>query len=100
MYSIIVFTDRDIPIPHNELTDSSFLALNGFELEINEDKVADFSEIKTCHMCFVTLSPDTIVQPLWHISKYLFDNAPQYRDIVRFDKNEPDYVRHYNTVYI
>ncbi len=95
-YSVVAFTDHDIFIPHNELTDETFLALNGFEVEINEEKKAEFSQIKTCHICFIALKPDNITHPLWHRSEYLFGNAPKYRDKVKFDESEPDYVRHYD----
>ena len=32
-YSIVAFTDHDVLIPHPELNDENFLALNGFEIE-------------------------------------------------------------------
>lgn len=95
-YSIVAYTDHDILIPHSELADDSFLPLNGFEVEINDEKDAEISQNKCCHICFVALEPDNIVQPLWHRSLYLFGNAPKYRNLVRFDENEPDYVRSYD----
>lgn len=36
-YSIVAYTDHELLIPHDELTDENFLALHGFELEINEE---------------------------------------------------------------
>ena len=95
-YSVVAYTDHDILISHNELTDDNFLALNGFEVEINEDKEADWCNIECCHICFISLTEDNITHPLWHRSLYLFGNAPKYRDDVRFYENEPDYVRHYD----
>jgi len=94
-YSVVVYTDHDIFIPHNDLTDETFLALNGFEVEINEQKDAPFDYIRCCHICFVALEEDNFIHPLWHRSEYLFGNAPKYRDCVQFDENEPDYVRSY-----
>ena len=35
-YSIIAYTDHDVLIPHYELNDENFLALNGVELEFDE----------------------------------------------------------------
>ena len=35
-YSIVAFTDHDVFLTHNDLTDSDFLALNGYEWEIYE----------------------------------------------------------------
>ena len=34
-YSVLAYTDHDIFIPHNELTDDSFVALAGFEAQFN-----------------------------------------------------------------
>ncbi len=91
-YSIVAYTDHDILIPHPELNDEDFLALNSFEAETNEFK--DWNENpKTCHICFIALEPDNITQPCWHRSKYLFGNAPMHRDEVKFDENEPDFER-------
>lgn len=95
-YSIVAFTDHDILIPHDELTDAEFLALHGFEMEINESKDAEFSEIKCCHICLIGIEPDNVTQPCWHRTAYLFANAPKYRDMVRFDENEPDYIREFS----
>ena len=35
-YSVIAYTDHDVLIPHQELTDEHFVALNGYELEVNQ----------------------------------------------------------------
>ena len=94
-YSIVAYTDHDILIPHDELNDESFLALHGFEMEINEPKDASFNFIKTCHICFIGIEPDNITQPLWHREHYQFKNAVKHRHLVKFDESEPDYVRHY-----
>lgn len=94
-YSIVAYTDHDLLIPHDELNDDDFLALHGFEMEINEKKDAPFNFIKTCHICFIGLDPDNINQPLWHRSAYQFGNAVNNKHLVKFDENEPDYIRHY-----
>ena len=94
-YSIVAYTDHDIMIPHDELAEKDFLPLHGYEMEINEYWEGDFSLTKTCHMCLIALEPDNLKQVCWHRNNYLFGNAPNYRDQVQFDPNEPDYVRTY-----
>ena len=94
-YSIVAYTDHDILIPHPELKEENFLPLNGIEMEVNEEKDADFSLIKTCHMCFVALEEDNITAPCWHRSKYRFGNAPKFEHLVKFDETQPDYERAY-----
>ena len=94
-YSIVAYTDHDILIPHDDLTDDSFLALHGFEAEVVDPSTTSFIHQKHCHICFIGIEPDNITQPLWHRSKYLYANATKYRDQVKFDENEPDFVREY-----
>ncbi len=93
-YSVVAFTDHDIFLTHNDLTDDKFLALNGFEAEINEEteKVWDYK--KTCHICFVALDENKTIQPMWN-EKYLFGNAPKYLKLARFDESEEPFVRKY-----
>lgn len=94
-YSIVAYTDHDVLISHSELNDPEFLALNGFEVEITEPGV-DFTFARTCHICFIALEPDNLIQPCWHRSAYQFGNAVSYRDKVQFDDTLPDYVREFN----
>lgn len=55
-YSIIAFTDHRNFIPHNDLTDDTFLALNGFEADISEPTPGGWSlTMKTCHLCAIAL---------------------------------------------
>ncbi len=94
-YSVVAYTDHDILIPHPELCDEEFLALNGFETETNEAK--DWGDSpKTCHACYIALEQDNIVQPNWHRTKYLFGNAPKSRELVKFDESLPDFERSFN----
>ena len=39
-YSIVAFTDHDVMVTHPELADENFLPLNGYEMEVNEEKDA------------------------------------------------------------
>ena len=94
-YSVIAYTDHDVLIPHPELCDDEFLALNSYEVEINApDCSGKFG--KCCHLCFIALEPDNIKQVCFHRSKYMWGNALKiYKEKVVFDENEPDYERCY-----
>ncbi|MDY3845698.1 MAG: hypothetical protein SOZ62_02150 [Eubacteriales bacterium] len=62
-YSAVAFTDHDILIRHNELTDSEFIALNGYEFKMNENSVMHAKErYKSFHMNFIARSPLTDTQ--------------------------------------
>ena len=52
-YSIIAFTDHRKFVSHNDLTDDSFLALNGIEADISDG--AWSATMKTCHLCVIAL---------------------------------------------
>ena len=95
-YSIIAYTDHDVMIPHHDLTDESFLALTGFEVEVNQNDCYPLTkDISTCHICFIAGSPDTVVQPCWN-SKYAeIGNAKKYADSVVYDNEKPPFERHY-----
>ncbi len=73
-YCIVAYTDHDVFITHNDLTDDSFLALNGLELEINEQGDRAWHQRKCCHICFVALDPDNTTQPMWN-DKMMIGNA-------------------------
>ena len=94
-YSVVAYTDHDILISHSDLDDENFLALHGFEVEINEPPREDKKPTKCCHICMIALEPDNMTQPLWHRSRYLFANAVKYRDEVQFDETQPDYERRF-----
>lgn len=94
-YSIIAFTDHNVFLSHNELTDDTFLALNGFEGDVVEDKEGEFGVKKTCHACYIALDKDYEQHPFWHRGKYSWGNALMHVPTVKFDESEPDYERSY-----
>ncbi len=93
-YSVLAYTDHDVLLDHNDLTDDEFLALNGYEMEINAEGAWSDHPL-TCHMCFIALSPDNLTQACYHRSDYLFANAPKYREYIKYDESKPDFVREY-----
>ena len=98
-YSIVAFTDHDVLIPHDELTDAHFLALHGVEVELTEGVEIPGPYRKTCHICLIGLEPENITQPCWHRTlyqtRYYYGNAKNHVDEVRFDESEPDFEREY-----
>ncbi len=96
-YSVIAYTDHDVMIPHPELADENFLALNAYEMEINEPKdPQNPRKRKTCHLCFIAKSPEITRQVCWHREKYAsIGNAEKYHHLVDFDPDLPDYEREY-----
>lgn len=94
-YSIVAYTDHDILLDRSQLCDKEFLALNGYEMEINGKGTPDWSNMETCHICLIALEPDNLKQVCWHRSDYLYAHAVEYRDQIQFYEDEPDYIREY-----
>ncbi|MBR2323222.1 MAG: PHP domain-containing protein [Clostridia bacterium] len=78
-YSIVAYTDHEVYITHNDLTDSDFLALNGMEIafcEMYANKTYAFAE--QCHLLAIALDKSIEVQPVFaeerHVryNKHLF----------------------------
>ncbi len=91
-YSILAYTDHDIFIPHNDLTDENFLALNGYEMEMNEFE-DPFWLTKTCHLCLIALEPDNFKQVCFSGTNYMFGNSPKYVDKAEVDEDSANFVR-------
>lgn len=89
-YSVVAFTDHDVLLSHSDLNDDTFLALNGYEIEIKTKR-----NEKTCHICLIGLKPDNLTQVCYHREKYMIGNGDLYRDFIDYDKNLPDYERVY-----
>lgn len=87
-YSILAITDHEVFIPHSELSDSDFLMLNGYEIE------ASGINGKTCHLCFVALSPDN-TEEVCFSPAYLWENAKKNAKKVNINKKERMLVRKY-----
>lgn len=96
-YSAVAFTDHDILIPHNELTDESFVALSGFEAQFNEcNRYPGRAHEKKCHICFIAGSSDMVEQPCWKDEYAYIGNAGKIRDKVQFDKESSPFERDYS----
>lgn len=93
-YSIVAFTDHDVFVSHNDLTDDNFLALNGYEVEINKE-AETYEVTKCCHLCFVALEKDNDTAVCLHRSKYTWGNATELAKGMHYDINTLDYERSY-----
>ena len=90
-YSILAFTDHNIFIPHNDLTEKDFLILNGIEYDVNAKGG------KTCHFCAIAGSKDEENQLFFHREpRYVWKGGLEAIKQVKFDDSLPDYVRTYS----
>jgi len=94
-YSVIAFTDHEVYVNHDDLTDENFLALNGYELGVNEEKTSERESRKTCHICYIAIDKSTDVTVCFNKNK----NLGHHSDL-HFDKQKyigsPNYERTYS----
>lgn len=95
-YSVLAITDHDIMVPHPELNDESFLTLNGYEMEVNEETNRPWANTKTCHMCLLALEEHNTRQVCWHPTKYLFGHSAEHKDLISVDEETAPYIRRYS----
>lgn len=90
-YSILAYTDHDLLLDRRALSDESFLALNGIELEFVS------YDYHTCHVCAIAPTADSFAMPCrdsqWD---FWLGNAAQWKDQNTFLPNAPD-LRRENT---
>lgn len=92
-YSIIAFTDHEVFVPHNDLSDEHFLALNAYELSVNEGSRTDGEDSRTCHMCYIALDRDIKKDVCYHSQKYIGGRSAAYRNACEHDSE--DFEREY-----
>ena len=88
-YSVVAFTDHDVLLSHHaSLSDSSFIALNGYEAAFTEAEEQPGRNMRrACHLCLIAKEPDNLRQVCWYHSKH-FDrhtSVVQTEDAPEFD---------------
>ena len=95
-YSIVAYTDHNAFIPHNDLTDENFLALNGMEMDIvNNYGNHEEYEVARCDLSLIALDPSIVYQPLWHRKMYQDNLRDEIKAMIQIDENESNYRRTY-----
>ena len=95
-YSIVAYTDHNLFVDRSHLNQDDFLALNGTELDINGRNFGrGWIDMETCHINFIALTPDNLVTPFFHRSKYMRGNVPKYMHLAKCDDTLPDFDRFY-----
>ena len=57
-YSVLAYTDHEVFVPHNDLSDEDFIALNAVEIAINDNWPGGFKYNKTFHLNLYARSSD------------------------------------------
>lgn len=83
-YSVVAFTDHCILVPHPELNDDAFIALNGYENEQLINQKEPVVRRKDCHVCYIALKQDNVTMP-YYSPKSIWGNGKLYKDQVKFN---------------
>ncbi len=99
-YSVVAYTDHDIFLDSQHLTDDTFVALNGVEYSSTANG-PDFQKPnrskRVCHFNAIAKDKTNLVQPIYHRTKYFNSATPQEaKDRVVFDPNVPDFEKEYS----
>lgn len=82
-YSVVAYTDHDLLIPENHLTDENFVALNGVELAMNIPDPEITRHKLLFHLCCIALEPDNLCTPYYHSSDYVWDGMAHRRPLAK-----------------
>ncbi len=93
-YSIVAFTDHNVQVPHADLDDESFLALNGVEYNLNaEGYPGENRDVKTCHLCMIAERRDIKYQVCFTESSVNHGGARNFIEKSMRNPDEPDFKR-------
>lgn len=65
-FSVVAYTDHEVFVPHNDLTDENFLAINSTEVAINDPKTVQggWPYMRTCHINLYAKDKDNDFCPI------------------------------------
>lgn len=102
-YSAIAYTEHNLMIPHHELTDKNFVALMGYELHFNGERLPG-NHFKTCGINAISPAPEQTLQPCYHRTLYPHPDNPvgmnRWCPLINYDHSAPDFTHEYDPDHI
>lgn len=96
-YSIVAFTDHNVLIDHSDLNDENFMAITGYEMDVNDEKGdRAYNHTPCTHINFYAKDPHNTSMPCFN-PKYIGDNHADLREKQKYT-GTPDYERSYKNV--
>ena len=85
-YHAVAFTDHEILIPHDDLTDENFVALHGFEAALKDGlpEVRTGTTMRAYHFCFIAKRSDNLLSVGFHPAYVTQGNAPMQIPFARY----------------
>ena len=96
-YSIVAFTDHRILRPQSHLNDSTFLAVNACEMDLNESVSGkSWGSVKTYHLNLYAVNPEMTETP--PVPRMSYSDAGALNEYIR-DRNNEGFLVCYNHPY-
>lgn len=92
-YSIVAFTDHEVMVPHNDLTDEDFLAITSTEISFNISYEREFMFNKVYHLNFYSRNPNKNAYSTFSKKRVWLNHSKQY---ISEEQNEIDFARTYS----
>lgn len=92
-YSIVAYTDHEIFVPHNDLSDEKFVAINSYEVDVSEKHAGIPSMRKCYHLNLYAKDPDQKISSVFSMRYVWNDRMKSY---VSEDAAKVDYKREYS----
>jgi hypothetical protein len=83
-------------VPHPELDDENFLALYGYEVQLDNWHTQDYADTDTCHICLIALNRNIDYPVASARTGYKVGNAVNYVQYLKFRDDQPDFEREYS----
>ena len=93
-YSIVAYTEHEVLVPHNDLTDENFLAITSYEVSLNDYWPTDFQFQKTYHLNLYAKDRYTSVSSVFSEKNFWIDHSLDY---ISEECRKIKYTRHYTT---
>ena len=78
-YSIIAYTDHEVFVPHNDLSDKDFLAINAVEIAVNDPKTpGEWPFMRTCHINFYAKDKNNDYCPICPLKRIYVPHLHQF----------------------
>jgi hypothetical protein len=78
-YSILAYTDHEVLVPHNDLSDENFLAITSYEGHVNERlENSAFPFIRTYHLNFYAKDKNATISPCFNAGAIWLKHSLDY----------------------
>lgn len=94
-YSIVAYTDHEVLVPHNDMSDENFLAITSYEISLNDNWPGGFQHNRCYHLNLYAKDKNATVSSVF-AQKYIWGGIEHAKAFVSEECAKVDYRRHYS----